>query len=305
MKTVSISKASRTSRKGFTLVELLVALGITAVIVAMLVTITATALDGYSTSRNRVKASREAKAAFDQMSRDLESLVVRSGNNFEWLRVSSDQSAPGPTGNASPSAARAVFFTAATDRYDGQLNTAQDNGGDVSTVGYQLLYRDPVTNTDNDEFSSFILYRQLINPDETFANLLGQTDIQTAYQGFQASISSPDNFVCEGIYEFSLSFVVEYTVNGVTETERVLVLNAGGGNTVNDFRIRGNGISADGNTNTVYSNGRVVAADLSLTVINEQGLEILRTGNVAAATKQLVLERDCYFFAKTILLPQP
>lgn len=305
MKIASLKKLPQGLRKGFTLVELLVALGITAVIVAMLVTITATALDGYTASRNRVKAAREAKAAFDQISRDLESLVVRSGNEFEWLWISSEQNAPGPSGSPSPNATRAVFFTAATDRYDGQLNTAQDQGGDVSTVAYQLLFRDPVTDSENQQFASFILYRQLINPDETFANLLGQNDLETAYQSYQGAVSQPDNFVCENIYEFSLSFVVEYTVNNVTQTERVLVVNAGGGSTVSDFRLRGSGIVADNNNNADFSNGRIVAADISLTVINDSALEKLRSGGLPEATKNTLLERDSYYFAKTILLPQP
>ena len=152
MKTNSISRAIR---KGFTLVELLVALAITAIIVSMLVTITATALEGYATSRNVVKASREAKAACDQLARDLESLVVRSGNDFQWLWASTESSPPGPNGGQSPNASRLVFFTAATDRYNGALNTPQDNGGDVSTVGYRLLFRDPVSDSNNDTFASY------------------------------------------------------------------------------------------------------------------------------------------------------
>ena len=167
------------SQKGFTLVELLVALGITAIIVSMLVTITATALDGYSASRNQVRAAREAKAAFDQVAADLESLVARSGDDVDWLWISTESTNPGPTNNQSPNATRAVFFTAATDRYDGNLNTSADLGGDVSTVGYRLLYRDPVSDSESADFSTFVLYRQLINPDETFANLLGQESLQT------------------------------------------------------------------------------------------------------------------------------
>ena len=305
MKTISKNPASRLLRKGFTLVELLVALGITAVIVAMLVTITATALDGYTVSRNQVKAAREAKAAFDQMSRDLESLVVRSGNEFEWLWVSTEANAPGPSGSTSPNASRAVFFTAATDRYDGAINTAQDAGGDVSTVGYRLLFRDPISNSDNEEFASFILYRQLINPDETFNSLLGKEDLEAAYQSFASSESDADNFVCENIYEFSLSFVVEYTENEVTRTERVLVVTSGGDESVGDFRIKGSGIVADGDADTDYANGRIVAADLSLTVINDSALEALRTGALSQSGKEDLLEKNSYFFAKTILLPQP
>lgn len=305
MKTISANQAHRLSKKGFTLVELLVALGVTAIIVSMLVTITATALDGYTASRNQVKAAREAKAAFDQMSRDLESLVVRSGNDFEWLWVSSDQSPPGPAGSPSPNASRAVFFTAATDRYNGELNTSQDLGGDVSTVAYRLLFRDPVTDSEDEEFASFILYRQLINPNETFETLLGQEDLETAYQSFETNEADSDNFVCENIYEFSLSFVVEYTENNVTLTERILVINSGGSDSVEDFRLNGNGIISDGDADTDYANGRIVAADLSLTVINDSALAALRTGSLNPATKERLLERNSYFFAKTILLPQP
>ncbi|MGJ8725126.1 MAG: prepilin-type N-terminal cleavage/methylation domain-containing protein [Roseibacillus sp.] len=305
MKTTSTTQVPRILKKGFTLVELLVALAVTAIIVAMLVTITATALDGYTTSRNQVKAAREAKAAFDQMSRDLESLVVRSGNEFEWLWVSSEQNAPGPSGSASPNASRAVFFTAATDRYNGELNTTQDQGGDVSTVGYRLLFRDPVSDTEDEEFASFILYRQLIDPDETFESLLGEEDLENAYQSFASNESSPDNFVCENIYEFSLSFVVEYTENNVTRTERVLVLNSGGSESVEDFRLTGSGIVADGDPATDYANGYIVAADLSLTVINDSALEALRNGNLSQSAKETLMERNSYNFAKTILLPQP
>lgn len=305
MKNTPPPKAPRFIRKAFTLVELLVALAVTAIIVAMLVTITATALDGYSTSRNQVKASREAKAAFDQIARDLESLVLRSGNDFEWLWISSEQNAPGPTGNPSPNASRAVFFTAATDRYNGELNTAQDRGGDVSTVGYRLLFRDPVADTDDEEFASFILYRQLINPDETFENLLGQDDLESAYRSYESNESNPENFVCENIYEFSLSFVVEYTQDSVTRTERVLVVNTGGSESAQDFRLRGNGIVADNDSDADYANGRIVAADLSLTVINDNALEALRGGTLPEAAKTRLLEKNSYYFAKTILLPQP
>src|SRR5210317_2221898 len=106
-------------RKGFTLAELLVAMGITAIILTLLVSVTAVALDGWRISRNKVRASRQAKAALDQMGRDFESMVVRSGNNFEWFYSESESNPPGPADNESPNAARILMFSAATDRYDG------------------------------------------------------------------------------------------------------------------------------------------------------------------------------------------
>lgn len=292
------------NRSAFTLVELLVALGITAIIVSMLVTISATALTGYSASRNQVKAAREAKSAFDQITRDLESLVFRSGEDFDWMWVSSDDTPPGPANNQSPSASRAVFFTAATDRYDGALNTPSDMGGDVSTVGYRLLYRDPVTNTEDNEFSTFILYRQLINPDETFNTLLAQPDLQTAYATFASNEADSQNFVCENIYEFSLSFTVEFSLNGQTLREKILVVNSGGGEVVSDFRLRGNGIVSDNDTETPYADGRIVAADLSLTVINDTALEILRNSSLQESNKNELIEKNAFHFSKTISLPQ-
>jgi len=294
-----------TSKNGFTLVELLVALGVTAIIVSMLVAITATALDGYSSSRNQVKASREAQAAFNQFANDLESLVVRSGNENDWLWFSTETTNPGPANNQSPNATRAVFFTRPTDRYNGAINTSNDLGGDVSAVSYRLLYRDPVTNSEDQDFSTFVLYRQIINPDETFENLLGEEDLETAFQQFEAQQSDAENFVCENIYEFTLTFEIEYTENGEPLTERVVVASTGGQGAVDDFRIRGNGILSNNTPGAPFENGTVTTATLSVTVINDTALEILRNSNLSETNRVTLLEKNSFYFAKTILLPRP
>ena len=109
-------------RSGFTLAELLVAMGITAILLTLLVTVTSVALDGWRVSRNRVRAARQARAALDQFSRDFESMVSRQGNNFQWLHVESDPDSVGPASNPSPNASKIIFFTAATDRYNGNIS---------------------------------------------------------------------------------------------------------------------------------------------------------------------------------------
>ena len=50
-------------RRGFTLAELMVAMGITVLLLTLLVSVTGVALDGWRLSRNKVRASRQAKAA--------------------------------------------------------------------------------------------------------------------------------------------------------------------------------------------------------------------------------------------------
>lgn len=71
--------------KGFTLIELMVAMAITTVIVTVLVSITGIAIDTWQRGRAEIRASRQAKSMLDTMAKDFESLVSRRGNNFEWL----------------------------------------------------------------------------------------------------------------------------------------------------------------------------------------------------------------------------
>jgi prepilin-type N-terminal cleavage/methylation domain-containing protein len=166
-----------TKKSGFTLIELLVAMAITTIIVTVLVSITALSLDTWNRSRSEIRAARQGKAMIDSMAQDLESLVLRKGNSFEWLNAQSKPSTEGPNGRPSPNAIDFFFFSAATDRYNGQIGVANvDMGGDVSSIAYQLRYKDPISNGTDDKFKTFVLYRKIVNPDRTFTSLLGQTN---------------------------------------------------------------------------------------------------------------------------------
>ena len=140
--------------KGFTLIELMVAMAITTVIVTVLVSITGIAIDTWQRGRAEIRASRQAKSMLDTMAKDFESLVSRRGNNFEWLYSKVEADLPGPSANMSSNAAEVIFFTAATDRYEGQIGTDLDLGGDVSCVSYQLQYQDPVKGKEEENSSS-------------------------------------------------------------------------------------------------------------------------------------------------------
>lgn len=302
---------------GFTLAELLVAMGITAIILTLLVTVTAVALDGWQVSRNKVRAARQAKAALDQLSRDFESMVVRSGNNFEWLEVESNTGL-GPSNNPSPNAARMIFFTAATDRYDGAIGTADDLGGDVSTVCYELFFKNPITGSEaqtEENQPVFALYRQLVNPNETFGTAsdpgtLAQEDLDQAFNQFQADTDRNNNFLCENIYEMSVVFLVEYseddgTGRTVTTQQRVPVISVGTGDAVGEFTLKGNGIEVDGSLAQNYGRGRVVAVDISVSVISDSAMARLRSTGITGSAKDKLIASNTYNYAKTILLPQP
>lgn len=318
---------SNKSGRGFTLIELLVAMAITTIIITILVSITSLALDTWNRSRSEIRASRQGKAMIDSVTRDLESLVVRKGNNFEWLYAQYNPDSDGPKGNASPNAADLVFFTAATDRYNGAIGETTDLGGDVSTVAYQLAYKDPIADASEDDFKTFVLYRKLINPDITFEKTLGiefdagipegnELIVEARKAKADPNMSGPSvdnegNFICENVYQFTMTFHVE-----VTKTDGTLVsvpVQLGdSGSATEFFKIVGSGLYIDAGitgdsgavTNDQLKAGRLSSVEISLTVLTDFGLAQMRkrTFKNENAKDEFIAENS-YQFSKLIPVP--
>lgn len=282
------------------MVELLVSMGITILIISMIVTITSIALGAWRDSRNEIRASRQAKSLLDVLSKDLESMVVRSGNNYEWFNAKSEDVSSGNL--SSSSVASLVFFTAATDRYDGNIGGAADEGGDVSTVGYLMKIQNPITGSDGGEFNTFAMYRQLENPDTTFNSYLAKPNLPTVFGPIE---TTGENFICENIYEISIVFLVEYNDGTSIKQMRVPVLGSkgSGGNAVTEFSITGSGFTTLP-AKPELGNGRLLSADVSISVISDHGLGILRAAGAAALADNFFAENS-YRYSTTVRLPQP
>jgi prepilin-type N-terminal cleavage/methylation domain-containing protein len=304
---------TRPSRRGFTLIELLVAMGITTIIASVLISITSVAIDAWNRSRAELRAARQAKVMVDSMARDFESLVTRKGNNFEWLYAATPPVLPGSSSQTSANASKLIFFTAATDRYEGKINTLEDKGGDVSCVAYNLEYKNPIDGS-NDKFSTFTLYRLLVNPDQAFESLLGKPALDTAFQAFSANVSDIKNYVCENIYQYSVVFHVEVSKNVGTATATKFTVpvslgpSAGGGRVI-EFRILGSGLqvasspSADVTIEELKA-GRVAAMEVSLTVISDFGMAQLRNGAVLKGnTLTKFMAKNSFQYSKLVELP--
>lgn len=319
----------RKKSKGFTLLELMVAMSITALIVTVLVTITSISLDAWRRSRAEVRAARQAKAALETLAKDFESLLVRSGNPYEWLvaqvepALSSGGGLAGPSNAKMPNAAQIVFFNSATDRYDGEIGTAKDLGGDVSAVGYRMVYRDPISDIDGgggsgNVFPVFALYRNLVDPKPAFDSLLAQTDLLDKYGDGSfppddEKDTAPSKFIVENIYGLTLTFVIEFedpADPGVIQTERVSIMPGGssGSGSTQKFVIAGDGIriggsnSGGGSGSGGVESGRVVAVDLSITVLSDFGLQ--QAANTSLDAERIILEHG-YHYSKSVLVPQP
>jgi prepilin-type N-terminal cleavage/methylation domain-containing protein len=303
--------------KGFTLIELMVAMAITTVIVTVLVSITGVALDTWQRGRAEIRASRQAKSMLDTMAKDFESLVSRRGNNFEWLYSKVEAQLPGPSANKSSNAAELIFFTAATDRYLGDIGGTGDKGGDVSCVSYQLEYQDPVKGTEEEASSTFVLYRLLVNPDDTFKDLLGKDDLKGAFQSYENKVKEVENFVCENVYQFTLTYQVEVsqttgsgaTAKTTTVPVRVTLGETGAGK---ELTLRGNGLEMPGVSTgnikpTVKSEellaGRLTGVEIGITVLSDAAVIRLAQEGLSDNVREKILAQESFQYSRTIELP--
>ncbi|MFK7850933.1 MAG: type II secretion system protein J [Akkermansiaceae bacterium] len=311
-----MKKTPTSSRKGFTLIELLVAMVITTIIVSILVSVTALALDTWNRSRSEIRAARQAKAMIDSMAADFESMVVREGNPFEWLLARSNPDADGPNANASPNSVDLIFFSAATDRYNGQVGVdGVDLGGDVSTIGYQLVYKDPIGSSDEEKFKTFVLYRKLVNPDETFnLPILGQESLDGKVD-FGTSgtdvVSDERNFICENVYQFTLTFHVQVVaeISGVKRTLTIPVsIGQGASSQTDEFAIMGTGIETDFSGTATVDNaqlqsGTVSAVEVSLTVLTDFGIRQMQSRSLSGEDLEEFIAQNSYQYSKLISVP--
>lgn len=309
MKTFS----STTRKPGFTLIELMVSMGITAVIITVLVTITGVATDTWTRSRSQLRASRQAKVLIDTMAKDFESLVSRRGNNMEWLYVAMDPGANLPqvlkSGSGNSNVAAFTFFTAATDRYNGQIGQSADAGGDVSCVAYRMRFQDPIEGgTGDNDTSTYVVYRKLINPDETFEKLLGEEDLDTAFSSFENEVDDEENFICENVHQVTVTFLVDVTRGGTgggsarVETARVVLESS---SSSGEFRLQGDGIEVQNAemgdfTADEIAAGRLTGVELSVSVLSNAGM-IRR--NAAGGLNDKDYARLSYHYSRVVDVP--
>ncbi len=319
---MKIPKTHLPKRNGFTLVELLVAMSIAVIIMGILVGITNVAMGAWTRGRAEVRAARQAKSMVEAMAKDLETFVVRSGNNFEWLYAKTEATLPGGDNARSSNACELICFSAATDRYKGGAGTTTDLGGDICTASYKLAYQDPIAAQQNND-SAFVFYRQLLDPRPTFDNVLGKTDLRQAFttaagaNRFENRTTADQNtamynFVCENIYQYSITFRVDVsrTVGNVTTIIPVRVtLGQNGQATATEFRVYGDRIVTDakvGSLNVTAAElaaGRLSGVEIALTVISDKGFEQMKKRNMSDAERAKFLAQNSFQYSKLIEVP--
>lgn len=309
--------------KGFTLIELMVSMSITLVILGLLMGMTKIAVGSWKNTHSKTRASRLAQEVFASVGKDLEGIVVRSGNNYEWVLVkesgnSSDENGPdSSTGIGNPLAIS--FFSAVTDRYNGQINTPADLGGDISLVRYRLIYQDLIGGAAQKPV--YALYRERIDPNFTFdaalakksidpvvavdGDRLEKADLNRSY-GLDEIVSEP-NYLAENIYDFTLSFNFEYSLAGGVKGYKRVVLQTSGNSS--SLSIRGNQILVDGVALSLPSGAgapRLAGADVSILVLSDEGMNGIKTKNINSKSDLAkYLKKHGSHYSKSVILPQP
>ncbi len=322
---------------------------ITTIIITILVTVTVTSMDIWNRSRAEVRASLQAKAMVDSMAADFESMVVRRGNDFQWLFAEFDGEKEDYEGDVdegpnedpnkilSPSALDLIFFSAATDRYNGEIGDSNtDKGGDVSGIVYKLFYKDPIGDNSNEKFRTFVLYRKIINPNDTFSfetqdkfetpakskflSLLGQTNLKTAFAAYTEDdkdrpeaekkflIEAKKNFVCENVYQFTVKFYVD-AVDKNNKTRNIPITPS---STNKTFIVSGNGLVGPTGVNTgleedftdaALAAGKITSVEVSLTVLTDGAIKQLRGRSFKDEQLSDFIAENSYQYSKLIPVP--
>ena len=298
--------------KGFTLLELMVAMSVTVILLGMVTFMTGVSMDGYKGSRDKVVAGRQAKEALDAITKDFEAMVARAdGSDNMWLYAEVEPNLStalgGPAGKTITNAPRLIFFTGAPDRYDGDIGGTNDDGGDVSAVAYRLAYRDQISGTAANAvgaFPSFTLYRHLVDPDATFTNVLGQVNLTApvapAVNQFTDALDfTAENVLAENIYELTVTFLVQRS-NGV---KRFTIGQNTGTQQYHSLVIKGNGIlsKADSASTEVAEAGQLVGVEIGMTVLSERGLVMTEKGGM---TRQDIIKDYGVHYTHTVNVPR-
>jgi hypothetical protein len=150
------------------------------------------------------------------------------------------------------------------------------------------------------------LSRLLVDPKPTFDKLLGVANLSNSLSGVfdgaypKTTVSESKNFVCENVYQFTLTFHVQVTDSAqtppVVQTVPVTL-----GSATKSFRVLGTGITTDysGPSSALVPSGRVTAVEISATVVSDFGVDQIKRRNFSGNQQAEFLAKNSYQYTKT------
>jgi prepilin-type N-terminal cleavage/methylation domain-containing protein len=170
----------RAARRGFTLIEVMVATAIMLVIVLAVVTIAADTFKAYDRAVADLTTQSEARGALDALENDFQTAVIRPDGRC-WMEVilpgaTTPAGVPKAVGNLQPVDHPIVMlFSAPPDRPRWSpvaTNPRTAFKGDVCAVSYRIGQRSPFDAPGDPIQQVYGIYRTIIDPEATFRDAL-------------------------------------------------------------------------------------------------------------------------------------
>jgi len=164
--------------RGFTLVEILTATAIMALLVSLVMTIINQVLAAWDRSSDDLAIGTTARSALDIISQDIEQAVFRT-DGAQWLSCTTEATPDSPVHDVTNT--RFIFFSNANlhqpkeDSNGGSMVDPKHNlYGDVCAIEYRVTYGDPFDNANSIQ-KTFSLHRVVVDPVTTFYGIDGSS----------------------------------------------------------------------------------------------------------------------------------
>ena len=167
---------------GFTIVELLVAMAVSALLMVSLLSIVSKSMDVSKRANTGMLSKSSAQAALDLMVTDLDSMVINrnAGEDFRFTNVAvvgANGGLPSP----------AIVYCLTTSSEDSYSTNNTGNAGVPRLVQYVIQY---TTNFASQSSNSFSLYRNVVDPTNTFSNVISSGNALDTSWGANTANSS-------------------------------------------------------------------------------------------------------------------
>lgn len=224
-KTGTSDDYSCSSKRGFTIIELLVSVGVTVLLVSLMLGIVTNITSGWNRASGSLEGGNQARLLLDQMSSDLQATILRRDTNV-WLAASVQASGPGWTGGGSnivsiPSGTKPKLEDYRFGPYGVWLrffstvpgtNTANDLSA-PRAVAYQIK-RLPIVSGSSE--IRYQMFRSEVAPDVTFRvgyNLF-DAKYNTTDDGGSISIRTPSlsNVIANNVVDFGVRVYEDTTL---------------------------------------------------------------------------------------------
>jgi len=267
---------------GFTILELLVAMVITAVLLVLVVSIVSFSLKNFRQVDETVRLQSDASAALGMIATDLQALAVEV-RPIEVLE-SQTESVSTTNGGAGLKFSWVMGLARLFDN-PGSANT--QSCGELRSFSYRVAYLDPITGTSTGT-PIYALFRKTLPVGGTLTNVLAPmltNASQGLYQNYWKDNGAPagDDYLVGNIARFDVAWSYE-TANPTNASAAILATTP----TNATIRYRQDQLTVNG----VATNARLAKATITLTLLPESAVRALHG---AAPTAEFIAQKGRNF----------